>query len=120
MKTPKLTNAVEMSEMSAQFEVPEHDFRHHLLFPGDYAKVCAEFDEHNGCTGERFWVKITWADSGQYQGVIDNNLCHTEAHGLRYGDLIAFDYRHIYNLAHQSKLGEWAKQVRGEQKPKPE
>jgi hypothetical protein len=115
MKTPNLVNAVEMSELSADFELLEHDLRYHLLFPGDYAKVCVAFDEHNGCTGERFWVRITSAKSGQYQGIVDNELDHTCAHGLRYGDLIAFDYRHIYNLAHQSKLSEWAKEHKGDQ-----
>jgi len=44
-------------------------------------------------------------------------LDHTEAHGLRYGDLIAFDYRHVYNLTRQSKLSEWAKELEDDQKP---
>lgn len=115
MKAPNLKNAVEMSERSADFEVLDHDSRFYLLFPGDYAKVCVEFDEHKGYTGERFWVRVTFAEAGQYQGVIDNDLDHTEAHGLRCGDLIAFDYRHVYNLAHQSKLSEWAKEIEDNQ-----
>ena len=117
MKTHHLVNAVEMSELSADFELLEHDLRYHLIFPGDYAKVCVAFDKHNECTGERFWVRVTSAKSGQYQGIVDNDLDHTEAHGLRCGDLIAFDYRHVYNLAHQSKLSEWAKELEDGHKP---
>ncbi len=117
MKTPNLSNAVEMSELSADFEVLGHVSRYHLLFTGDYAKVCVTFDEHNGCTGERFWVKVTFAQSGHYQGIIHNDLAHTEAHGLRYGDPIAFDYRHIYNLIPQAKLAEYVKENTDEQKP---
>jgi hypothetical protein len=117
MKTPNLKNAVEMSELSADFEALDHASRYYLLFPGDYAKVCVEFRDHNGYKGERFWVRIASALSGQYQGIIDNDLDHTEAHGLRCGDLIAFDYRHIYNLAHQSKLSEWAKEIEDDREP---
>ncbi len=117
MKTPNLTNAIQMSELSSDFELLEHDQRYYLLFPGDYAKVCVEFEEHKGCTGERFWVRVTLAEPGHYQGVVDNELCHTEAHGLRCGDVIAFDYRHIYNIAHQSKLTEWAEELEDKRRP---
>ncbi|QIF04149.1 hypothetical protein [Roseimicrobium sp. ORNL1] len=117
MKTPNLKNAVEMSELSADFEALDHVSRYYLLFPGDYAKVCVEFSDHKGYTGERFWVRVTSAEPGQYRGVVDNDLEHTEAHGLRYGDLIAFDYRHIFDLAHQSKLSEWVKEIEDGQEP---
>lgn len=58
MKTPNLKNAVEMSELSADFEALDHVSRYYLLFPGDYAKVCVEFSDHKGYTGERFGFEL--------------------------------------------------------------
>ena len=112
MKTAHLVNAVEMSELSANFELLPHEIRYWGLHTGDLAKVCAPFPKtEDEYTGERFWVIVTQAKPGHYQGTIDNDLKHSNLHGLQFGDLIAFDYRHIYQICHRSKLNEWISEI---------
>ena len=103
MKTPALRNAVEMSELNQKFEALSHERRFYLAI-GDSAKVCAVFGEVDGISGERFWVGITAADAGCYQGTVDNELTHSASHGLHFGDLISFDHKHVYEVVLQSEL----------------
>lgn len=41
--------------------------------------------------GEVFWVLVSCVDNGQINGVVDNHLVNTAAHGYQYGDIITFD-----------------------------
>ena len=77
-----------------------------------------EFSQGQGITGERFWVIITAADAGRYQGKIDNQLIHSAAHGLYLGDIIAFDHRHIYDAQRLSDAAALNRQ-RQEEMAKP-
>jgi hypothetical protein len=71
------------------------------LAPGRLVKVIVEFppalDPRTGRTasGERFWVLLTEVSADRLAGTIDNDLAHTPQHGLRSGDVIAFEARHV-------------------------
>ena len=97
MKQPNLVNAVQYSELHTEFEVPAHTDRVSLR-PGDVAKICVRIEGEPKLHGERFWVLIATNRDGVYTGTVDNELVHTELHGLKNGDSVAFDYRHIYAL----------------------
>jgi hypothetical protein len=46
--------------------------------------------------GERFWVLVkSIGDDGTFEATVDNNLVYTPWHGLRLGDTISFEARHI-------------------------
>jgi hypothetical protein len=71
------------------FQVPT-DSEIGSLMQGDFAKVCSN--------NERFWVEITRimrGDSGlRFEGTVGNMLLQED---LKFGDLIVFETRHIYN-----------------------
>ena len=82
------------------FELPRRGVLDRLK-PGAFVKVCAEFPQlANGCNGERFWARITQLEillgKTSFVGVIDNDLVQTAHHGLRFGDTIRFETRHIF------------------------
>lgn len=106
MQRTPLVNAVEMSELSPGFQILPHDTRYYLLHSGDLAKVCAPFPSTEEITGERFGVEVIHAEPGQYTGTILNDLDHTLRHGYAKNQTIEFDYRHIYQIAHRSQLGD--------------
>ena len=97
MNKPHLVNAVQYSELHPNFELLPHAERASLRV-GDVAKVCLRFEGHPEYQGERFWVLIQTSCEGVYTGTVDNNLIHTPLHGLKNGDQVAFDYRHIYDF----------------------
>jgi hypothetical protein len=88
---------VRYSELYPEFDVLPHADRVSLR-PGDVAKICVQFEEVGGYSGERFWVLILESHDGVYTGTLDNELEHTGQHGLKNGDTVTFDYRHIYDL----------------------
>jgi hypothetical protein len=94
---PHLVNAVHYSELFPEFEVLPHSDRVSLC-PGDVAKICVRFDGVAEYQGERFWVLIGTSKNGVYSGTVDNELEHTDHHGFKHGDTIAFDYRNIYDF----------------------
>ena len=96
MSTIHFINAVEYSELYPDFEVLPHADRVSLK-TGDVAKICISFDGDPKIRGERFWVFIKSNAEGIYTGTVDNDLSHTNLHGLKNGDLVTFDYRHIYD-----------------------
>jgi len=114
-KTPSLRNAVEMSELHQRFEALPHTRRCQLKV-GDSAKICAVFGESEGITGERFWVIITAveAETGRYQGMVNNCLIHSASHGLYFRDLVAFEHRHIYDVVLQAEAAAMNRQAREE------
>ena len=60
---------------------------------GDLAKIC---------TGqERFWVIVTSIAGDVFSGQIDNHLYRTNQHGLKHGDFVSFERRHVYDLDKQ-------------------
>jgi len=71
------------------FEAPTMD-ELYALRPGMSVKVCA--------AGERFWVTITGIVGDLIGGKVDNDLIGTPAHGMRYGDAITFERRHVYQI----------------------
>jgi hypothetical protein len=94
-----------MSELHQKFDALSHHKRYNLAI-GDRAKVCVNFDESEGVSGERFWVEITASEEGRYQGIVDNELSYSASHGIYLGDLISFDYRHIYDVVLQSEMAD--------------
>ena len=56
----------------------------------DHVKIC--------CGDERFWVQIRLICGESITGVVDNILVHTLAHGIKNGDLVKFEKRHIYSI----------------------
>ena len=61
--------------------------------PGDLAKVC---------TGhERFWVIVTSLAGDVFRGQISNYLHNTDQHGLKHGDFVSFERRHILDVDKQ-------------------
>jgi hypothetical protein len=97
MNRPHLVNAIQYSELYPNFELLPHADRVSLQ-AGDVAKVCIRFEGHPEYHGERFWILIQTSNEGVYTGTVDNELDHTDYHGLKSGDTIRFDYRHIYDL----------------------
>ena len=97
MNKPHLVNAVQYSELHPNFELLPHAERASSRV-GDVAKVCLYFEGHSEYQGERFWVLIQTSHEGIYTGTVDNNLVHTALHGLKHGDQVAFDHRHIYDF----------------------
>lgn len=97
MKETNLVNAVRYSELYPEFEVLPHADRVSLR-PGDVAKICVQFTGDPKFSGERFWVLIATSKDGLYTGTVDNNLARTDRHGLQSGDLVTFDYRHIFDF----------------------
>lgn len=55
---------------------------------GHFVKVCVG--------RERFWVKLTALDGDRLTGHVDNDLVRTDQHGLRCGDVVQFERRHVY------------------------
>jgi len=60
------------------------------LNKGDYVKVCPEH--------ERFWVIIDEVKGNKIKGTVDNDLVCTEDHGIRLGDKLEFEKRHVYQV----------------------
>lgn len=60
------------------------------LKKGSYVKICAE--------GERFWVKVERILDDKIEGIIDNDLVHTNRHGLKCYDRVRFTSSNIYQI----------------------
>ena len=61
-----------------------------LLDVGDIVKVCIG--------EEQFWTVIQSINDHKITASIDNELQHTEEHGLSIDDLIRFEKRHIHAI----------------------
>ena len=57
---------------------------------GMHVKVCA--------SDERFWCFVEKINADRITAIVDNELLGTEAHGLKYGDTVEFDKRHVYQI----------------------
>lgn len=97
IKYPKLANARKMAALHPYtFNVPS-DKEIKELRVGFFAKVCAG--------EERFWVAITNVNAALFEGGAPNSFEGTVAndlvlrsHGLKFGDLIFFESKHIYSI----------------------
>ena len=91
-----LTNAARMhAKHPKTFDAPSADELSSLK-RGSIVKVCAEFESSEGCTGERFWVRVfSVLDDGIIIGKVNNHLVHTEQHGLKNLKSITFERRNI-------------------------
>lgn len=82
------TDAQAMSRLHPQtFDVPAPEILA-AIRPGSLVKVCAE--------PERFWVEVLAVEGDGIMGRVSNDLVHTARHGLRDGDNVTFEKRHIY------------------------
>jgi hypothetical protein len=57
---------------------------------GDTVKVCT--------AGERFWTTVISVNGETITASVDNDLVNTRIHGLKFGDSITFEKRHIYAI----------------------
>ena len=71
------------------FEVPS-DAELAALRPGDYVKVCAG--------RERFWVEVDEFDGATIHATVASALVLTSEHGLKSGDALAFEPRHVLSV----------------------
>jgi hypothetical protein len=86
----KFTDAQEMHRQHPDtFEVPP-EAELDALSAGDHVKVCAG--------DERFWVLLTTVEGRALKGTVANDLLFTNQHGLRRGDPVAFEKRHVYQI----------------------
>jgi len=58
---------------------------------GDYVKICA-------MDWERFWVLVTGIKGELLTGEVNNDLLMAVFHGLRCGDAVVFERRHVYQV----------------------
>lgn len=99
----RLLNAEERNLLVPHsFQIPPRLARENQV-PGVHVKVAVEFDvQPDGCGGERFWVcinsRVSRARSVEYIGTIDNDLVHTEHHGLKADMQIRFGPEHILQI----------------------
>jgi hypothetical protein len=84
-----LANAVQNSELYETFDIPSHVLRANIHV-GGHAQICVG--------GERFWVIVTRNIAGRYEGVVDNDLVCTFEHGLKLGDVVRFEARHVFQV----------------------
>lgn len=57
---------------------------------GDHVKICA--------IKERFWVRVISINGSVLTGKVDNDLVCTPGHGIKFGDSVEFEFRHIYAI----------------------
>lgn len=108
------------------FEVPDTAALDSIA-RGDSVQICAEFDRdkiapvssaearksilrsetwrnivgqraEDNTNGERFWVTVHDVRGSYVAGVIDNDLVYGLHHGLKYGDFLRFEKRHVLNV----------------------
>lgn len=89
--------------------------------PGWFIKVCIRFDpnrrlsdvavppvraalaQRDGAAnvdrmaGERFWIRVDSVGPEGFVGTINNALVYTDKHGLREGDRLKIEARHLYD-----------------------
>ena len=83
-------NAQEMARLHPDtFEAPSA-LELSQIREGDNVRVCVG--------SERFWVLVTHIDGTTVTGTVNNDLVFTGAHGLDYGDHIAFHLHNIYAI----------------------
>jgi len=57
---------------------------------GVNVKVCLD--------DERFWVEVSQVNGDEITGTVNNDLIHTASHGLKFGQEIKFEKRHVYMI----------------------
>jgi hypothetical protein len=68
---------------------------------GDCVKVCAGFDAHDGCAGERFRVEVTALSHEpalSITGTVANDLIYTCYHGYLRGSVVTVAAPKIYGV----------------------
>ncbi len=88
--------------VDARQKAREHPDTYHVvsvceqasLKPGDLVKVST--------CGERFWAEVQSIDGDTITGQITNHLV-LEEYGLKFGDVITFEKRHI----HDTEAQQW-------------
>lgn len=91
MKKRKLTDAQAMQVLYPEtFEAPTVEQLMKVKV-GTSVKVCI-------ADLERPWVTVTEITGDKIRGILDNELVFTGQHGLRLGDYITFEKRHIYQI----------------------
>lgn len=96
LKRPRLIDARKMAkEHPRTFELPSKRAIKDLG-PRDFAKVSSG--------GERFWVRVNKRDGSKFQGTVDNDVVMTKDHGLRLGDRVAFESKHLYDAVSKERM----------------
>ncbi len=79
------------------------DEQKHSIQKDDLVKIAVEgFHVHltdkTAIDGERFWVSVEKIRSERLRGTVANDLHFTQQHGLRSGDNVSFEFRHIIDI----------------------
>ncbi len=82
-----LNDAQKMGKEFPKFEAPTREVLGSIKV-GDCVQVSNNYD--------RFWVKLTTVEGETLIGTIDNKLVGPLG---KYGDVLMFEKRHVYNLA---------------------
>jgi hypothetical protein len=66
---------------------------------GESVQIGVEGLQHSRpIAGERFWVRLTSVEGDTYSGTVRNDLAFSEEHGVKHGDLLTFEARHILDV----------------------
>lgn len=91
MNYDKFIDAQKMARKHpSTFEAPSFSELERIK-PSDWVKICV-------ANLERFWVIVLSVNDEHITGTIDNHLIHTDIHELKYGDVVAFEKKHIYAI----------------------
>lgn len=83
-------NAQDMAKKyPATFHAPDASTLARII-PGSFVKVCA--------CDERFWALVRVIDGDTITAEVNNDLVRTNEHGLKCGDVITFQFCHVYNI----------------------
>ena len=79
------------------------DEQKHSIQKGDLVKIAVEgfhvhISDKKAIDGERFWVSVERIRKQQLRGIVANDLHFTQQHGLRAGDSVSFEFRHIIDI----------------------
>ena len=99
--TPNLIDCAQQHRVhGATFAVPSVEALNRIAVDA-LVKVGVTFEAapEDQITGERFWVKVAVMEPGAgIVGIIDNDLEYPHRHGLRCGQKIFFETRHVLEL----------------------
>jgi len=85
----KFIDAQEMKKKHPKtFEAPTQKELEELKVD-QFVKVSAE--------GERFWVELLQVKEQKMTGTVANDLVRSE-HGLKFGDIVEIEKRHVYQI----------------------
>lgn len=87
---PEFVDAQEMAKKHPETFIAPSEADLAQIKEGMHVKVSA--------ANERFWCLVEAIDQDRITATVDNEVLGTPAHGLKYGDTVEFEKRHIYQI----------------------